>query len=105
MRKPTFTFGICIAFGLLSTTAFGEQKLLDTFDMNPQSRWEYLADTVMGGVSTGQVSFETENGSRFARLTGNVSTERRGGFIQFRTELTETPAKDAKGTLTSEDLI
>lgn len=97
MRKPAFTFGICIAFGLLSTTAFGEQKLPDTFDINPQSRWEYLADTVMGGVSTGQVSFETENGSRFARLTGNVSTENRGGFIQFRTKLTKTPSKDAKG--------
>lgn len=97
MRILTATLGFCISFGWLSTSAFGEQVTLDTFDNNPQSRWEFFADTVMGGVSTGQVSFAKENGSGYARLTGNVSTENRGGFIQFRTELTEKPSNDAKG--------
>lgn len=105
LKKPAFTLGIFIASKLLATSAFAEQKLLDTFDMNPQSRWDYLADTVMGGFSTGQVSFEAENGSGFARLTGSVSTENRDGFIQLGTELTETPAKEAKGMLTSQGHI
>lgn len=97
MRILTATLGFCIAFSWLSTTAVGEQVLLDTFDNNPQNRWEFIADTVMGGVSTGQVSFAIKNGSGYAHLTGNVSTENRGGFIQIRTELTEKPSNDAKG--------
>jgi hypothetical protein len=47
--------------------------------------WIYLADTVMGGVSEGRAS--TENG--VLRLTGTVSTENRGGFIQARTYVNE----------------
>lgn len=45
--------------------------------------WRYAADTVMGGVSTGQAV--VENG--VLRLTGAVSTENNGGFIQTRTDL------------------
>ncbi|WP_343211911.1 CIA30 family protein (plasmid) [Aliisedimentitalea scapharcae] len=97
MRKLAATLGICVAFGWLSTLAAGEQVMLETFDNSPESRWEFFADTVMGGVSTGQVSFAQENGSGYARLTGNVSTENRGGFIQFRTELTEKPSINTKG--------
>lgn len=97
MRILTATFGFCISLCWLSTSAVGEQVMLDTFDNDPQSRWEFIADTVMGGVSSGQVSFSKENGSGHARLTGNVSTENRGGFIQFRTELSEKPSNDAKG--------
>ncbi|WP_025311679.1 CIA30 family protein [Roseicyclus elongatus] len=45
--------------------------------------WSYLADTVMGGVSQGQARME----GGAIRLTGTVSTENRGGFIQTRTAL------------------
>ena len=45
---------------------------------------EFLSDQVMGGVSTGQLRFERGGDGVFARLTGQVSTENRGGFIQFR---------------------
>ncbi len=41
--------------------------------------WEFVADTVMGGVSDGRVEL-TEEG---ARLTGNVSLENNGGFVQM----------------------
>ena len=34
--------------------------------------------------------FVTKNGIAYGRLTGNVSTENNGGFIQFRTRL-DTP--------------
>lgn len=54
-------------------------------DMIPADEldWSYLADTVMGGVSQGQAMIE--DGA--LRLTGTVSTENRGGFIQARTDL------------------
>ncbi len=54
--------------------------------------WSYLADTVMGGVSEG--SARIEDGA--LRLTGRVSTENRGGFIQARTEVSGVP-EDAEG--------
>jgi hypothetical protein len=65
--------------------------MFETFDDQPASRWEYLADTVMGGVSEGRVSFAREDGAAFARLEGQVSTANRGGFIQMRRKLDAPP--------------
>ncbi len=58
-----------------------------TFDHNAESQWRFFTDQVMGGVSTGQVSVIAEDGVTFARLTGQVSTENNGGFIQMRHDL------------------
>jgi len=43
--------------------------------------WEFVADTVMGGVSTGHVTWDAQR--RVARLTGDVSLENNGGFVQM----------------------
>lgn len=59
--------------------------------------WTYLADTVMGGVSTGQARLERGVGGLHLRLTGNVSTENNGGFIQARTDLPGGLPEDATG--------
>ncbi|MDP2520097.1 CIA30 family protein [Shimia thalassica] len=88
---------LSLSLALFSSTALADTRMLETFENAPQTRWEFFADTVMGGVSTGQVSFETENGAAFVHMTGQVSTENRGGFIQVRTLLSEAPAKDAQG--------
>lgn len=53
-----------------------------------QVQWSYLADTVMGGVSTGGARIE--DGA--LRLSGQVSTANNGGFIQARTALDGAPA-------------
>ena len=46
-------------------------------------KWEYISDKVMGGISEGKA--EIINGEDlFLRLSGNVSTENNGGFIQVR---------------------
>lgn len=50
-------------------------------------RWEYVADTVMGGVSTGQLTQEQIDGAQAARLTGEVSLDNNGGFIQMAFDL------------------
>ncbi len=50
-------------------------------------RWTFVADTVMGGVSTGRVVAVTHAGRPAARLTGDVSTDNNGGFIQMATDL------------------
>lgn len=49
--------------------------------------WDYLGDSVMGGVSQGRMTRETEAGRAVLRLSGEVSTKNRGGFVQMRTEV------------------
>ncbi len=50
-------------------------------------KWEYVADTVMGGVSTGQIAHETVDGRKATRLTGAVSLDNNGGFVQMAFDL------------------
>ena len=49
--------------------------------------WEYVADTVMGGVSQGQAQRETVAGRDAIRLTGTVSLDNNGGFVQIAFDL------------------
>lgn len=53
----------------------------------PDAHWTYVSDRVMGGVSDGQARIETIDGAPALRLTGQVSTANRGGFIQARVSL------------------
>jgi hypothetical protein len=66
-------------------------KPVDHFD------WEYLADTVMGGVSTGQARIRTTGDGSVLSLTGTVSTENRGGFIQARAKLSSGLPEGTQG--------
>ena len=50
-------------------------------DLAPQ--WEFVGDTVMGGVSVGRVSAERIADRDATRLTGHVSLENNGGFVQM----------------------
>ena len=52
----------------------------ETFGSGAETRWGYVADGVMGGVSQGQAALE----GGVIRLTGDVSTANNGGFIQVR---------------------
>lgn len=49
--------------------------------------WEYVADNVMGGVSTGQIETAVFHGQKATRLTGDVSLENNGGFVQMAFDL------------------
>nr|WP_261368190.1 CIA30 family protein [Pseudosulfitobacter koreense] len=61
--------------------------------MELDPNWEYVADSVMGGVSRGQAGRAEVAGRRAMRLTGQVSTDNGGGFIQMAFDL----AQDARG--------
>ena len=56
--------------------------MIENFKLQPETRWRFFTDDVMGGVSTGQVTFLKEGNQTYAHMTGNVSTENNGGFIQ-----------------------
>lgn len=52
-------------------------------DMHPLTPdWEFVADTVMGGVSQGRVTREQVQGRAAVRLQGTVSLDNNGGFVQ-----------------------
>ena len=59
----------------------GENILKD--DFTNENEWTYIADNVMGGISDGRVEFNLVDSNVYALLSGNVSTENNGGFIQI----------------------
>ena len=50
-------------------------------------KWSFFTDRVMGGLSDGQATINTINNTPCYQMTGNVTTENNGGFIQIRTNL------------------
>ena len=87
-----------ILFLMIFTLSLAADDLLiDDFESQQDARWRFFADTVMGGVSTGQVSFLSESGIQYAQMTGSVSTENNGGFIQMRTDLSSAPPEEIAG--------
>jgi peptide methionine sulfoxide reductase msrA/msrB len=50
-------------------------------------RWEFITDQVMGGVSTGTIDFGQWDNRSCLHMTGLVSLENNGGFIQARLKL------------------
>jgi hypothetical protein len=70
--------------------------ILDNFKTNNHSQWHYVSDQVMGGVSEGNLVIRTNAEESFAHLSGMVSTQNNGGFIQFRTDLKNLD-KDIQG--------
>jgi hypothetical protein len=93
---------VMFVFGMLSPPALADRSLrgptvLEDFTMQPDTRWRFFTDQVMGGVSTGGVVFAQERGVSFARMTGRVSTANRGGFIQTRLDLASPPPAGTSG--------
>lgn len=67
--------------------------MADDFELTPH--WDYVADTVMGGVSTGRATQEVVDGRDAIRLTGAVSLDNNGGFVQIAFDLTAGAVFDA----------
>ena len=72
----------------------GENILKDNF--TNKNEWTYISDNVMGGISKGGVEFNLVDSNVYALLSGNVSTENNGGFIQIRRELKNIDLSKAK---------
>ena len=77
--------------------AAADATSIEDFTMQPDTRWRFFTDDVMGGVSTGQVAFVQEDGQPHARMTGRVSTANRGGFVQMRLDLSSPPPTGTTG--------
>lgn len=95
VRPPLYLI-VCLILGIPSFV-WAENSMIENFKSQPATRWQFITDTVMGGVSTGKIDFINQNGDAFARMTGNVSTDNNGGFIQFRMNLSTPLPKEALG--------
>jgi len=96
MQKSIFG-GMCWAAATFGAAAGAETTILEDFSENPQTRWEYFADVVMGGVSDGGAEFVADGEIAFVHLTGTVSTENNGGFLQVRRFLPQGLPAETEG--------
>ena len=98
--SPLFLAAVILGGALLPALADGPRPAdftIEDFTMQPETRWRFFTDQVMGGISTGGVAFAQEDGQAYARMTGRVSTANRGGFIQMRLDLTSPPPEGTTG--------
>ena len=93
----TFLF---ISHFALPSNSSDINQIIDDFTDNPERRWQFYTDQVMGGVSEGRASVRLDSEGPYVRLEGLVSTANNGGFIQIRRNVSEGP-KDAEGILLS----
>lgn len=78
----------------------GTDMLLDDFSRPDgrslvDTRWEGFTDRVMGGRSDMAAGIERTADGPVLRMTGNVTTENNGGFIQVRLPLSDSGLFDA----------
>ena len=70
----------------------------EEFCESGNAKWCFVTDKVMGGMSEGSLEFKKESDTYFYRMTGDLSLENNGGFIQFRTKIEDHPrGKSFKG--------
>ena len=86
-----------IASMVVANSSVADKITLDSFDSNSGARWVFISDQVMGGISTGELTFRSEAGETYAHMVGTVSTENNGGFIQFRRTPVEAISKNSTG--------
>lgn len=97
MVSRSILIALFILAGVVTPPASAAEVALETFETDPASRWQFFTDRVMGGVSSGELTFEEDRGGVHARMTGEVSTANNGGFIQMRSEALGAPPPDATG--------
>ena len=82
-----------IFYFFFSTYVFSKEMIFEDFSENSgESKWEFISDQVMGGISSGSFNILKEKNISFLRMKGNVSLENNGGFIQVR-KLVDVPIK------------
>ena len=89
-----YIFKVIVFLCLMMSQSLGDIIFKDDFQ-NPK-KWKFISDQVMGGVSTGEVSYSKLNNENQAYISGNVSTKNNGGFIQIRRSLIDVNLKNAQ---------
>ena len=90
----------CIVFSL--NVNANDSMILDDLTTpgvtTQKQNWAFFTDGVMGGLSQGKAIIANVDGVDCYHMTGNVTTENNGGFIQIRSQLKPTiSTKDYEG--------
>ncbi len=75
MKQDIFSLGLAGTLMMHCASGFADDLLIDDFSDDASSRWEFIADGVMGGVSYGSVQFNHVEKNDVMILSGTVSTE------------------------------
>lgn len=79
---------ILITTALMACLLMVDRSLAQASDrLDNPARWSLITDQVMGGVSSGEKITGDDRDGAYVGLTGLVSTENNGGFIQIRHNL------------------
>ena len=81
-QKKIITFLIFLFFFLTKADDMNKFNLI-----SPEKEWQFISDQVMGGVSFGKKELLFEDKKQYLRMTGFVSLDNNGGFIQVRHKL------------------
>ncbi|MEC7938338.1 MAG: CIA30 family protein, partial [Pseudomonadota bacterium] len=75
-KRNIFIYTAVLIVGISQMTFSNSNELimLDDFDPSPKVEWNFVADSVMGGVSSGEVRLDNDGSEAFASMIGNVST-------------------------------
>ena len=98
MKKLIFLILILIC----QNNSFSKEMILDQLEnpniTNQSQKWDFITDSVMGGLSEGKFTIEKISGIKCYRMIGNITTKNNGGFIQIRTAIIpEINTKDYSG--------
>ncbi len=78
-------------FGNNNISAQENKMILDNLSSpgitTQKQNWAFFTDGVMGGLSEGKAVISNVEGQDCYHMTGNVTTENNGGFIQIRNQL------------------
>ncbi|MGV6850637.1 MAG: CIA30 family protein, partial [bacterium] len=72
-----------------------DDRRSETMQSNLGGEWQLISDQVMGGVSSGSATITEKDGRSCVQMTGNVSTDNNGGFLQIALDLNGGKAFDA----------
>ena len=92
MKKLLYTLLFLIIN--MNNNTYAESLHKDNFQ--DPTKWSYISDNVMGGKSKGSVYYDMSEGYSIAYLSGKVTTENNGGFIQIRKNLKDINLKNAE---------
>ena len=94
---------IFFVFILISNNVYSDNMIIDDIENsnssaeqkdyceNTVTKWCFVTDKVMGGVSEGSLKLIKEDNTAYYNMQGDISTANNGGFIQFRTMIQNHP--------------
>ena len=82
MRKYGYLFCKVVLLCLFFYNSSVMSETVSSYNLLTEDNMRLITDNVMGGVSQGELKWSRHNEMPCLSLTGDVSTDNNGGFIQ-----------------------